>query len=81
MTTGALLRIDQLVTDHDLEDATSRGDERHLVDDVFELFQQAFRQTDGFRCVASLSAILDRDLHAPIVGGGLCLVDEPAAHL
>jgi hypothetical protein len=38
---------------------------------VFELFQYAFRQTDGSRCVPSLSAVFDGDLHAMSLGGPL----------
>ena len=65
---GLLLGIDQPVVERDLEDATRGGDERQVLDIVFELLQQAFRQTDGFRGIASLRAELDGDLHHPSLG-------------
>jgi hypothetical protein len=49
MPLHGLLREHQVAIDEDLEDATPRGDDDQLRDLVFELFQQAFRQTDGSR--------------------------------
>jgi hypothetical protein len=63
MLSGRLLGIDQLPIKDDLEDAAPRGDQQDLVQGVFELFEYALRQTDGSRCVPSLSAIFDGNLH------------------
>ena len=49
MPLHGLLREHQVAIDHDLEDAAPRRDDDQLRDLVFELFQQAFRQTDGSR--------------------------------
>jgi hypothetical protein len=64
MLARRLLGIDQISIQYDLEDAAPRGDQQDLVQGVFELFEYALRQTDGSRCVPSLSAIFDGDLHA-----------------
>ena len=63
VATGRFLRIEEVPVGHDLEDAAPRWDEGDVLDIVLELLQQPLRQTDGSRCVASLSAVLDRDLH------------------
>jgi len=63
VTTRCLLGIDQLAVDGDLEDAAARRDDDEILYVVLELLQQPLRQTDGSRCVASLGAVLDRDLH------------------
>lgn len=63
MPARGLLRVEEMAVDHDLEDPTSGWDQRYVFDVVLELLQQPLRQTDGSRCVASLSAVLDRDLH------------------
>jgi hypothetical protein len=49
MPLHGLLREHEVAIDHDLEGATPRGEDDQLRDLVFELFQQAFRQTDGSR--------------------------------
>ena len=62
---GRLLREDELIVHDDLEHASDRGDQDELGQFVLELLQQPFRQTDGSRRVASVLAVLDRDLHRP----------------
>jgi hypothetical protein len=59
MAPRGLLRIDELVSDHDLERPSPGWDDYHLIQMVFELGQNLLRQTDGSRRVASLSAVLD----------------------
>jgi hypothetical protein len=49
MPLQGLLREQEVAVDHHLEDAAPRGEDDQLRDLVFELFQQAFRQTDGSR--------------------------------
>ena len=63
VASGLLLRVDELVPEGHLEDAPPGRHEDDLVQVVFELFQQAFRQTDGSRSEASLGAVLDRYPH------------------
>jgi hypothetical protein len=60
---GRFLGIEEMPVGHDLEDAAPRRNEGDVLDIALELLQQPLRQTDGSRCVASLSAVLDRDLH------------------
>jgi hypothetical protein len=67
---GGLLRVDEVTVDDDFVDAAARRDQLEIGDLVFELFQQALRQTDGSRCVASLSAVFDRYLHRSSLGRG-----------
>jgi hypothetical protein len=59
----ALLRVDKLIAQHNLESAALRGDENYFVEIVLKLCKYLFRQTDGFRSVASLRAVLDGDPH------------------
>jgi hypothetical protein len=68
-----LLREDLAVVHHDLEDAPSRRDERQVLQILFELLQDALRQTDGSRCVPSNGAVFDRDLHENEFIGGVRL--------
>ena len=49
MPLDRLLREHEVAVDHDLEDTSPGGEQDQLRDLVFELFQQAFRQTDGSR--------------------------------
>lgn len=63
VASGRLLRIDEVPVHDDFEGPAPRGDDLEVRDLVLELFQQPLRQTDGSRRVASLSAVLDRDLH------------------
>ena len=74
-----LLGIDQFAVQFDLEDATSRGDQQDLVQDLFELFEYALRQTDGSRCVPSLGAVFDGDLHVNQSIRPCCLNPDGAA--
>jgi hypothetical protein len=37
MASGLLLRVDEVIIDHDLEGAAPRGDEREVADVVLEL--------------------------------------------
>ena len=60
---GCLLGIDQILVQLHLEDAPSGGKKRDPRDPVFELCQYQVRQTDGSRCIASLGAVFDRNLH------------------
>jgi hypothetical protein len=53
------LRVDEVAVEYDLEDPSARGNDCDVRDRVLKLFQQAFRQTDGSRCVSSLSAVFD----------------------
>jgi hypothetical protein len=61
--TRCFLGVEELTVELDLEDAASRRDQRQTFDVVFELLEDAFRQTDGSRRIPSLGAIFDRDLH------------------
>jgi hypothetical protein len=63
MPTRLLLGIKELIAQDDLEGPSSRGDQNYLVERVLELVKYLFRQTDGSRRVASLSAVFDRELH------------------
>jgi hypothetical protein len=73
VASGLLLRIDEVVVDDDLEHSPTRRDKDQIFDLVFELFQYPLRQTDGSRCVASLRAVFDGDLHPTSLGGTPCL--------
>ena len=64
VSTGPLLRGDQLAVDLDLEDAAARRQDHEICYLVFELFEYPLRQTDGSRRVASLSAVFDAYLHS-----------------
>jgi hypothetical protein len=57
------LREDRLPTEGHLEGPSPGGDDRDLRDLVLELGQNALRQTDGSRRVASLNAIIDDKFH------------------
>jgi len=61
---GLLLGIDEFTVQLDLEHTPAGWDQDDLVEVVLELFKYPLRQTDGSRCVASLSAVFDGDLHA-----------------
>jgi hypothetical protein len=63
--------MQELAVHHDFEDTARRRDERQVFDLVFELLEDALRQTDGSRCVASLGAVFDRDLHGGESSGGI----------
>ncbi len=67
---GLFLRVHEPLVDRHLEDASPRGDQRQAFDIVFELLEDALRQTDGSRCVSSLSAVFDGDLHPGECSGG-----------
>ena len=67
MAAGLLLRVHEIAVDDDLEDAAARRDEAQIRDFVLEVGEQAFRQTDGSRRVASLRTVFDRDLHGAAV--------------
>jgi hypothetical protein len=67
MTPAPAFGGDELVIDRDLEHPAPRRNEHELGDVLLKLLQQPLRQTDGSRTVASLSAVLDRDVH-----GGEC---------
>jgi hypothetical protein len=69
MLARRLLGKDQLPVKDDLENAAPRGDQQDLVQGLFELFEYALRQTDGSRCVPSLSAVFDGNLHAIHLSG------------
>ena len=58
-----LLRVDEVSVHDHLEDPATRRGDLQIGDLVLELGEQLVRQTDGSRCVASLSAVLDRYLH------------------
>ncbi len=74
VTAGRLLGEDELVVKGDLEHAPSGRDDHDVVQVVLELFQQPLRQTDGSRCVPSLSAVLDGYPHEASLGFPLCLI-------
>jgi hypothetical protein len=63
MTPRLLLGVGEAIVHLDFEDPTPGRDEDEVGDLVLELLQQPLRQTDGPRSVASLRAVLDRDLH------------------
>ena len=67
VTLRSLLRVHQVAVHNHLISTTPRRDDLQIRDLLFELFEQAFRQTDGSRCIASLSAVFDRYLHGPIL--------------
>jgi hypothetical protein len=62
--------MEEFAVHHYFEDAALGRDERQVFDLVFELLDDALRQTDGSRCVASLGAVFDRDLHGGESSGG-----------
>ena len=74
-----LLGIDRFAVQLDLEDAAPRGDQQDLVQRLFELFEYALRQTDGSRCIPSLGAVFDGDLHASNPIRPCCLNPDGAA--
>lgn len=57
---GIVLAVDQLPVDFHIEDAPTPLD--HLTLDAHS-FPNRLRQTGGLRCVISLNAVLDRNLH------------------
>ncbi len=59
MPARLLLRVNELVVDLDLENPSSRGDDRQVVEFELELFENFVRQTDGSRRVPSLGAVFD----------------------
>jgi hypothetical protein len=61
---GLFLGVHELVVDLDLEDTALGGHDRKVVDVELELFEDLVRQTDGPRCVPSLSAVFDGDSHS-----------------
>ena len=63
MTTGVALREDVLAVDAHLEDSTRGGADRQALYLVFELLEDAVRQTDGTWCIASGSAVFDAYFH------------------
>lgn len=56
-----VLGEDDLVIEGYFEGAAAGGDEFQALDVLFMLVQQLFRQTDGFREVASRSAVFDAE--------------------
>ena len=71
VTTRLFLGVDELVVEGYLEHTAPRRRQNELVEIVLELLQQPLRQTDGSRCVSSLSAVLDRYPHNPSLGASL----------
>lgn len=65
VASGGLLRVDEPAVDYDFEHAALGRENDEPFDAVFELFQQALRQTDGSRRVASLGAVFNGYVHAP----------------
>jgi len=59
-----LLRVDEPPVDYDFEHAAFGREHDELFDALVELLQQAFRQTDGSRRVASLGTVFNGYLHA-----------------
>src|SRR5688500_5223628 len=66
-----LLREDEVPVYLHLEDPATRRDYLQVGYLMLEFGQQLVRQTDGSRCVASLSAVLDGYLHDPSLRGRL----------
>lgn len=58
---GFFLGVDQLVIEHDFVDTTTGGDQGYLSNGFVVVSQDEFRQTDGFREVASRGAVFDGD--------------------
>ena len=56
---GGELGVDGLAVDPDLEAATRAGLQGQPVELILELLRECFRQTDGFREVASRGAVRD----------------------
>jgi hypothetical protein len=63
VATRDLLRINEIVVEGNLEDSAAGRHDDDLAEDMLELGKNLFRQTDGSRRIASLSAVLDRDFH------------------
>ncbi len=63
MFTRALLGVDTLGVEIDLEHTPRGRLQLDRFEFVFELLKDPLRQTDGSRSVASGAAILDGDLH------------------
>jgi hypothetical protein len=61
---GLGLRVDRVVVQPHLEATTRTGSQDQVCEPVLELAANRFRQTDGFRQVASTGAVFDLELHA-----------------
>jgi hypothetical protein len=59
-----LLGKDEFAVHGDFEDTATRRFDDEARDVVLELFEDPLRQTDGSRCVASLAAVLDVNVHS-----------------
>jgi hypothetical protein len=60
---GLQLRVEEFSVDTELETTASRRNELHVLNTLFVLIEELVRQTDGFRFVASLRAILEFHVH------------------
>lgn len=81
MFARALLGIDTLCVEVDLEHAPRGRFQLHYFEVVLELLKDPFRQTDGSRSVTSGAAILDGDLHIWNLTFSPCLNPGLAASL
>jgi hypothetical protein len=61
---GLMLAVNEVAVDLHIKDASSAFDQLGV--DV-EGFLELIRQTGGIRCVVSLHAILDRDVHVSLL--------------
>jgi hypothetical protein len=61
--TGLLLGVDLAPTEPDLEDAARTGHHADPGEPILVVVRDLFRQTDGFRKVASSGAVFDLELH------------------
>lgn len=61
--TGLLLGEDLAPTEPDLEDAARTGHQADPGEAILVVVRDPFRQTDGFRKVASSGAVFDLELH------------------
>lgn len=67
---GFLLRIDELITNDDLEYTTPRWDQSEVVDLVLEFFEYVASHAHGTVAIPSNRAVFDAQFHVAMVGGG-----------